>query len=85
MDVENKQIYDYINTKYDNYKVSQSDYIWHKRYIELSGFVEQQNFSDIKNRHNKWLLHNAELYKAQQLTEWQVPLFKKLLHLIIFD
>ena len=85
MDVENKQIYDYINTKYDNYKVSQSDYIWYKRYIELSGFVEQQNFSDIKNRHNKWLLHNAELYKAQQLTEWQVPLFKKLLHLIIFD
>ncbi len=85
MDVENKQIYDYINTKYDNYKVSQSDYIWYKRYIELSGFVEQQNFSDIKNRHNKWLLHNAELYKAQQLIEWQVPLFKKLLHLIIFD
>ena len=85
MDVENKQIYDYINTKYDNYKVSQSDFIWYKRYIELSGFVEQQNFSDIKNRHNKWLLHNAELYKAQQLTEWQVPLFKKLLHLIIFD
>lgn len=85
MDVENRQIYDYINAKYGGYKVSQSDYIWYKRYIELSVIVDQQRIGDIKKCHNKWLLHNVDLYKSHQLAEWQVPLFKKLLNMIIFD
>jgi hypothetical protein len=85
MDVENRQIYDYINAKYGDYKVSQSDYIWYKRYIELSVIVDQQRIGDIKKCHNKWLLHNVDLYKSHQLAEWQVPLFKKLLNMIIFD
>ena len=50
MDVENKQIYDYINTKYDNYKVSQSDYIWYKRYIELGIIKKDEKGLFIKQK-----------------------------------
>lgn len=85
IDAENKQIYDYINTKYGHYKVSQCDYIWHRTFIELRDLVKQQCFGEIKNRHNKWLLQNAELYKNKQLAEWQEPLFKELIQLIMLD
>ena len=85
IDAENKQIYDYINTKYSLYKVSQCDYIWHRTFIELRDLVKQQCFGEIKNRHNKWLLQNAELYKNKQLAEWQEPLFKELIQLIMLD
>ena len=44
-----------------------------------------QCFGEIKNRHNKWLLQNAELYKNKQLAEWQEPLFKELIQLIMLD
>lgn len=85
IDAENKQIYDYINTKYGHYKVSQCDYIWHRTFIELRDLVKQKCFGEIKNRHNKWLLQNAELYKNKQLAEWQEPLFKELIQLIMLD
>lgn len=85
IDAENKQIYDYINTKYGHYKVSQCDYIWHRTFIELRDLVKQQCFGEIKNRHNKWLFQNAELYKNKQLAEWQEPLFKELIQLIMLD
>lgn len=85
IDAENKQIYDYINTKYGHYKVSQCDYIWHRTFIELKDLVKQQCFGEIKNRHNKWLFQNAELYKNKQLAEWQEPLFKELIQLIMLD
>ena len=85
IDAENKQIYDYINTKYSHYKVSQCDYIWHRTFIELRDLVKQQCFGEIKNRHNKWLLQNAELYRSKQLAEWQEPLFKELIQLIMLD
>jgi hypothetical protein len=85
IDAENKQIYDHINTKYGHYKVSQCDYIWHRTFIELRDLVKQQCFGEIKNRHNKWLLQNAELYKNKQLAEWQEPLFKELIQLIMLD
>ena len=81
----NKQIYDYINTKYGHYKVSKCDYIWHRTFAELRDLVKQQCFGKIKNRHNKWLHQNAELYKNKQLAEWQVPLFKELIQLIMLD
>ena len=85
IDAENKQIYDYINTKYGHYKVSQCDYIWHRTFIELRDLVKQQCFGEINNRHNKWLFQNAELYKNKQLAEWQEPLFKELIQLIMLD
>lgn len=85
IDAENKQIYDYIDTKYGHYKVSQCDYIWHRTFVELRDLVKLQCFGDIKNRHNKWLLQNAELYRNKQLAEWQVPLFKELIQLIMLD
>lgn len=85
IDAENKQIYDHINTKYGHYKVSQCDYIWHRTFIELRDLVKQQCFGEIKNRHNKWLLQNSELYKNKQLAEWQEPLFKELIQLIMLD
>ena len=57
----------------------------YRTFIELRDLVKQQCFGEIKNRHNKWLLQNAELYKNKQLAEWQEPLFKELIQLIMLD
>ena len=36
----------------------------------------------IKYTINKWFYRNAESYKANQLSEWQIPLFKELLEIM---
>lgn len=82
LDDEHKQIYEYLNTKYDAYKVSRSDYIWYKIYIELKLMAENESFGRLKQRHNIWMMNNVELYKNNQLEEWQQPLFKELLFVI---
>lgn len=82
LDDEHRQIYEYLNTKYDAYKVSRSDYIWYKIYIELKSMVENKSFGRLKQSHNSWMMNNVELYKNKQLAEWQQSLFKELLFLI---
>ena len=31
---------------------------------------------------NKWFYNNTQLYQADQLQEWQMPLFKELLEIV---
>ena len=58
---------------------------WSNIPYEEKNFHRTECFGEIKNRHNKWLLQNAELYKNKQLAEWQEPLFKELIQLIMLD
>lgn len=77
-----KLIYDRISILYADFQVSRSDYIWYKNYIEFKQNATSVSFLIAGKTINKWFYRNAESYKANQLSEWQIPLFKELLEIM---
>lgn len=77
-----KLIYDRISIVYADYQVSRSDFLWYKNYVEFKQKATCISFLVAGKTINKWFYNNTQLYQADQLQEWQMPLFKELLEIV---
>lgn len=77
-----KLIYDRISIVYADYQVSRSDFLWYKSYVEFKQRATCISFLVAGKAINKWFYNNTQLYQADQLQEWQMPLFKELLEIV---
>lgn len=77
-----KLIYDRISIVYADYQVSRSDFLWYKNYVEFKQRATCISFLVAGKTINKWFYNNTQLYQADQLQEWQMPLFKELLEIV---
>ena len=77
-----KLIYDRISMVYADYQVSRSDFLWYKNYVEFKQKATCISFLVAGKTINKWFYNNTQLYQADQLQEWQMPLFKELLEIV---
>ncbi len=77
-----KLIYDKISIVYADYQVSRSDFLWYKNYVEFKQRATCISFLVTGKAINKWFYNNTQLYQADQLQEWQMPLFKELLEIV---
>lgn len=76
-----KLIYDKISILYADYQVTRSDYIWYRNYFDFKKNATNVAFLIASKTINKWFYRNAELYNANRLSEWQMPLFRELLEI----
>ena len=77
-----KLIYDRISIVYADYQVSRADFLWYKSYVEFKKRATCISFLVAGKAINKWFYNNTQLYQADQLQEWQMPLFKELLEIV---